>query len=442
MMNKIKYIFISLCLFSVTMNAQDMWTLDACIEYALNNNIEIKQKALETQLQENYLQQSKNDRLPNLNAGVSQSFGFGRSLDINNSYVSTASSNTGFSVGTDVDIWKGGEKRKTIEKRELDFKASLHDLAKAKSDMSLSVTQAFLEILMAKELMNVADEQVKMIDLQILRAEKLVDAGKLAKGEVLELQAQKSRDYLEFVNAENNHFMALLSMSQLLELDNHAEFEIVEPPLPDLQAELSLLSAKAVYETALNERPEIKLAEYRLESSAKQVDIAKTARLPSLSASANFYDQYYTTTGSDYNVGFSQQMQDNSRSSVGLSLQIPIFNRYAVKTSVSNAVISQEQYELNLESTKKELRRQIEQAYFNAMGSYESYRANKVAVASMEEAFRYTTKKFDLGRVNSVEYNDTKTRLSTAKSNLLQSKYEFVFRTKILDFYGGLPLEL
>ncbi len=432
----------ALRLLTVAQAQDNVWSLSECIDHALSNNIQIKQQELNAEYQENTLEQNKSDRLPNLNAGISQSFGFGRSLQLDNTYINSTSSNTGFSLNSNMVIWQGGQINNSIKQQEFELKSSLENLQKAKDDITIELAQAYLEILFAEELYNVDTAQLSQTLAQIERSEKLVEAGKLSEGALLEIKAQAARENLAVVNAENSYKMALLNLAQILELEDYTGFDIEQPMLPEMQAEHSLLTAKAVYEQAVDNRPEVKSAEYKLESSNAQLKVAKSGRIPSLTASASFYDQYYTSSTNTSNAAFGQQLQDNQRSSIGVNLNIPIFNRNQNTTNIQNAEIQIESRKLDLEATKKELRRQIEQAYINALASFERYNANMVAVESMEESFRHMEQKFDLGRVNSVEYSDAKTNLAKAQSDLVQAKYEFIFRSKILDFYHGTPIVL
>lgn len=441
-MNKKILIIVTSLLAMSALNAQGKWSLQECIDHALNHNIEIKQQELDAKYQENNYQQAKDNRLPDLNAGVAQSFGFGRSMDVNDVYTDMASSNTGFSLSSNAVLWRGGTLKNTIKQQEFELKSSYENLEKVKDDITINIAKAYLEILLAQEVMEVAEQQVGQTQIQIERTQKLVDAGKVAAGALLDIKAQESREALEVVNAENGLTMALLNLSQVLELDDYASFGVQEPVLPEMQAEFSLLTARLVFESAVKNRPEIKSAEYKLESSNTQLKIAQAGRLPSLTISAGFYDQYNKAFDNSSGVSFVDQMEANKRSNLGLNLNVPIFNRFETRSSIQNAEIQIESRRLALESTKKELRRQIEQSYINAMAAFQRYNANKIAVESMEESFRYMETKFELGRVNTVEYNDTKTRLASAQSDLVQAKYEFIFRSKILDFYNGVEITL
>ncbi|MDA3853291.1 MAG: TolC family protein [Bacteroidales bacterium] len=440
MKNRFLIVVILLMTLSVV-DAQEKWTLTQCFEHAHAQNIQIKHQELNAEYQKNLLSQSKSDRLPNLNASVSQNFGFGRSRDRYDVLVSSNGSVTSFGINSSVMLYQGGALKKNIEIQKSELKSSLEDLKKAKDDITINITQFFLEVLFAEELIKVAEEQLEQTKIQITRSELLVQAGKIAEGTLLEIKAQEARESLELVKATNTHRMALLNLVQLLELDDYSGFGIQQPLLLEMQAQLSLLSAKQVFEASLAIRPEIKSAEYQLESSQTRLEVAQSAYIPSLSASAGFSDQYNTDYSGNV-LSFGTQLNDNTQSYIGLNLSIPIFNRHTVRNNVKNSEIQIENMKLDLEGTKKELRRQIEQAYINALASFERYNANDVAVESMEESFRYMEQKFNLGRVNSVEYNDSKTKLTKAQSDLVQARYEFIFRTKILDFYYGIPIVL
>ncbi|MBN1767115.1 MAG: TolC family protein [Prolixibacteraceae bacterium] len=421
--------------------AQEQWTLLQCIDYAHEHNIMIQQYELSTHYQENQLQQSKYNRLPNLSANVSQGVNFGRSLTIDNTYESITSASTGLSASTNVLLWQGGTLRNAIMQNEYGVKSSFEDLQKAKDDVALNITAAYLDILFARELLLVAEKQAEQTQSQLNRSTQLVDAGSLPQGALLEIEAQLAREQLEMVNSENQLRLATLVLAQMLELDSYNDFSIVQPVFPELRAQMSIMESEEVYEKALQNRPEIKRAAYQLESTKVQLDIAKGSLYPTLSASAGIYDDYLNTSAREV-TGFFDQLADNHRESLGLNLSIPIFSRFSNRTNIDNARLQIENQKLEVESVKKELRRQIEQAQINAVAALKRYTANKTAVKSMQESLRYIEEKYNVGRVNPVEYNNAKTNLAIAESNLLQAKYDFIFRSKILDFYNGTPIEL
>jgi len=294
--------------------------------------------------------------------------------------------------------------------------------------------------------LNVAEDLLKITQLQLDRTGKLVDAGSLAKGSLLEIEAQYAREELDVVNAQNRLQLAYLSLYQLLEIPSTESFKIEKPVLPEIGADASLMNSMDVFKNAVQLKPSVKSAEYKLESARKTLLIAKGNLMPSLSFGGNYnnlYNNKYTYRYPLTNImSVKDQLKSNQRYGFGLSLSIPIFNRFQVRTSVSNAQIQVENTELQLQSTKNLLRKDIEQSYTNALAAFKRYIANQKAVVSSKEAFRYTEEKFNVGMINSVEYNQSKNNLSKAQSDLLQAKYEYIFRTKILDFYNGKTIEL
>ncbi len=424
--------------------SQEVWPLQKCINYALENNIQIKQGALNSDYYGNQLNQAKSNRLPNLNAYMSNDMNYGRSLSYDNTYQNVNSNNTGGSLSSSVTLWNGFILSNQVKKAELDLNASLEDLQKAKDDIMLNIAAAYLEILFADELVVVAADQMGVTKQQIDRTSKLVDAGSLAKGSLLEIEAQLAREELQLVNEQNTLQLAYLNLYQLLELPSTETFKIEKPNFPMLGAGQTMINSMDIFKTAVDVRPEIKSAAYKLMSAEKQLAIAKGSQYPTLSFGANYYNsynnQYKDGTGND--IQLSEQIKNNERYGFGVDLNIPIFNRRQVRNGISNATIQKTNLELQLQSAKNLLRKDIEQAYTNALAALKRYAANEKAVTSMSEAFRYTEEKFNVGMVNSVEYNQSKNNLTKAKSDLLQAKYEYIFRTKILDFYAGKPIEL
>lgn len=427
-----------------TLQAQEVWSLEKCINYALDNNIKIKQGVISTEYQQNQLKQSKNSRLPNLTGQVSQNLNFGRSLTYDNTYKDINSAQTDFGVSSNVPVFQGFYITNNISKLELDLQASIEDLSKAKSDISVNIASTFLEILFAKDLVKVSEDQLSVTNLQIKQITEKVDAGSLARGSLLEIEAQAAGEELNLVNAKNQLQIARLRLTQLLELPSSDTFDVEVPALPEISAQASIVSAGEVYKSAVLTRPEIKGADLRYQSSQYQWKMAKSALYPTISFYANIYDlynnQYKDINGTK--IPISDQLKNNQRKGLGLQMNIPIFNRFANKIQIDNARLQVLNTELELENTKKLLRSDIETAQTSAIAALNRFNSNQKAVSSMKEAFRYSEEKFGVGLVNAVEYNTAKTKLAKSESDLLQAKYEFIFRTKILDFYRGLPLTL
>lgn len=429
--------------------AQQTWSLQKCIDYALENNIQIKQQALNSDYYNNQHKQAKFNRLPNLNASFQNNMNYGRTLGSDNTYLDINSNSTSGSLSSNVTLWNGFTLKNAIKMAEMDLRASLEEMQKAKDDIMLNIAASYLEILFADELLIVTEDLLKITQLQIDRTGKLVEAGSLAKGSLLEIEAQYAREELNVVNAQNRVQLAYLSLYQFLELPSTESFKIEKPVLPEISANMTMLNSLDVFKNAVQIRPAVKGAEFKLESARNQLLIAKGNLMPSLSFGGNYYNFYNNKYqypeppfGIGGNIPFGKQLKSNERLGFGATLSIPIFNRYQAQTGVSNAQIQVENTELQLQSTKNLLRKDIEQAYTNALASFKRYVANQKAVVSSTEAFRYTEEKFNVGMINSVEYNQVKNNLTNAQSDLLQAKYEYIFRTKILDFYNGQPIDL
>ena len=429
--------------------AQETWSLQKCMDYALQNNIQIKQQKLSSDYYNNQLGQAKNNRLPNLNAGFQNNMSFGRSSGYDNTYSNFNSNTTSGNLSANVTLWNGFTLTNAIKVADMDLRASLEDMQKAKDDMMLNIAASYLEILFAQELLTVSEDLLKITQLQIDRTGKLVEAGSLAKGSLLEIESQYAREELNVVNAQNRLTLAYLALYQLLELPSTESFKIEKPVFPEIGANMSLLNSMDVFKNAVQLRPAVKGAEFKLESARNQLLIAKGNLMPSLSFGGNYRNNYNNKykypdppIGTGGMIPFGQQLKNNENYGFGVSLNIPIFNRFQARTGVSNAQIQLETTELQLQNTKNLLRKDIEQAYTNALAAFKRYIANQKAVVSSTEAFRYTEEKFNVGMINSVEYNLSKNNLSSAQSDLLQAKYEYIFRTKILDFYNGQPIEL
>ncbi len=445
-MKNLLALFLGIILFTAghLVEAQETWSLQKCIDYAMENNIQIKRQALNTGYSQNQLNQAKSNRLPNLNGNVSNSMNFGRSLSYDNTYQNVNSSQIDAYLSSDIKLWNGLILQNTIKQRELDLQATIQDLQKTKDDITLNIAAAYLEILFAEELEQVSQAQIEVTKQQIARTRQLVDAGSSARGALLEIEAQLAQEELQLVKDQNNVQLSYLTLYQFLELPVSQSFKITKPKLPEIKANVTMANSFDAFKNAVNVRPEIRAAQIRVESAKKQLEIAKGNRYPSLSFGANYYNLYNNkyTDLNGVSIDFGEQLKNNKRYSMGFTLSIPIFNQFQVKNGISNAKLQVTDYEYVLQSTRNVLRKDIEQAYTNALAAFNRYISTEKAVKSTTEAFRYTEEKFNVGMVNSLEYSQSKNNVTEAQSELLQAKYEYIFRTKILDFYNGVPITL
>ena len=426
------FLTIILIFCTLQISAQRVWTLQECVDTALMNNRNIKQQRLNYKSKVISYNQAKSDRLPNLNASIGQNFNFGRSLSVDNTYQNSNSQNTSFSVSSGVNLYNGFRMKNAIEARQAELMAAGADVQKIEKDIILNVSAAFLQVLQNKELLRNADNQLQITRENMARRKELIEAGKLAQGEIFEIQAQEAKEELSRVQAENQLQLSLLDLAQVLELDHFQDIDVAVP-VNLLENELALLSADEVYISALASRPEIRSAQYRLESSLKNIEIARAGYLPSLSLGAQWGTGYYNMSNMPTNPSFGTQFSNNISTGVGLNLSIPIFNRYEVKNQVENAKLNVESSKIDIENTKIELRKTIQQAYYNAIAAKNRWESSQKSVTANEESYRFASQKFEVGRANQYEVNLAKTNLSQSISEQTQAKYEYVFRMKILE---------
>lgn len=428
---KYSFLILSFCLASVV-SAQQQLTLEQCIAIALENNRNVKQQVLNKQNREIAYNQARADLLPNLNASAGQNFVFGRSIGLDNTYQNTNSSQTSFSLGSDITLFDGLRMKHNIDARRADVNASQADLDKIRDDIVISVSTAFLQVLLNKELLQISEDQIELTNANIAQRSELIKNGKMAEGEIYELEAQKAKEELNRVQAESNLKLALLDLAQIMEIENVSDLDITAPPAEKLIGESVLLSSDVVYQNALINRPEISGANFRLESAQKEVLMSKAQLYPTLSFGANVGTGYYHMSNRT-NDSFSSQMRNNMSNSVGFSLRIPIFNRFQVRNSIRTAQIAVENSRLEMDKTKLDLRKRIEQAYYNALGANSRWEAAKKSEIAGREAYRFAEQKFENGRANSYELFQAKNNLTQVLGEVAQAKYEYAFRLKILE---------
>ncbi len=430
---KTKYLIITgLLLAASQLPAQRLWTLEQCIDTALTHNRNIKQQQLSYKAKEIAYAQAKANLLPNLNASAGQNFNFGRSLGADNTYISSNSATSSFGISSDLTLFDGLKMKYNIEAKKADLLASGADWLKVEKDIILNVSTVFLQVLQNKELLQNAANQLDLTRKNMTQRKELIQAGKLAEGEIYELQAQEAKEEFSLVQAENNLQLSKLDLSQVMDLEDFKELDVVVPANL-MENELALLSAEEVYNSAVQSRPELKAAQFRLQSSEKNIAIAKADYLPSLGFGAQIGTGYYNMSRLPVNEAFGDQISNNLSTALGFRLSIPVFNRFEVKNRVKSAKLEVENSKIEIEKTKIELRKSIEQAYFNAIAAKNRWDSSQKSVRANEEAFRFSSQKFESGRANQYEVNIAKNNLAQSLSEQTQAKYEYVFRMKLLE---------
>jgi outer membrane protein len=413
--------------------AQQKWTLEQCIQHAIDNNLNIKSSVLTNDNQAIELEKAKNQRLPSLDGSLGTNMNFGTALNSSNNYVQQNSQSGNMGLNASVVLFSGFRIKNTIAAQEFNAKASREDVNKAKENMAVEVAQAYLQVLYNKELEKLALEQVALSEELLRQSEIKASLGKIPGGQVYEVKAQLAKDKLSETDCKSTLQLSLLDLSQLLELKEWKDFDIAEPLLSSDLLSLPIQSADDIYRYASENKSEVKSSEYRVKSSEKNVDVAKGGYYPSVSLGASYSNRLY----SEQNASIAKQLDINGGSGIGLNVSIPIFNRFDTKNSVRQSKLSLEKAKLELESTKKTLYKEIQQAWFNADKAVEKYNASSETVTNTQEAFRFAEEKFNNGRATLYEYNQAKVNLASAKSNQLQAKYNLLFCIKILDFYKG-----
>lgn len=437
-------LFISLLLISIGGKAQERWSLRRCIDYAIEHNINIRRTANAVEQSAVEANTAKWARLPNLNGSAGQSWNWGRTQtaikneetgDYSTVYVNTSSQGSNLNLSTSIPLFTGLQIPNQYALAKLNLKAATADLAKAQEDIAINVASAYLQVLFNQELQQVAESQVELSLQQQARITRLADMGKASMAEVAEAKARVAQDQMTAVQARNNYELALLDLSQLIELESPEGFLLESPDVTFALQQLT--PPDEIYQTALTNKPAIQAAEYRLEGSKHSIRIAQSAYYPQLNLNGSLGTNYYSTI----NRTFRQQMGDNFSKYVGVSLSVPIFNRFSTRNRVRSARLQRDNYELQLTETKKTLYKEIQQAWYNAVAAESKYSSSHTAAEAGAESFRLMSEKYENGKANAVEYNEAKQNLMRAQSDELQAKYEYLFRSKILDFYKGESIE-
>ena len=427
-------------LVTLSLSAQDAvhegpWSLSDCIDYALEHNITVQQSRLSVLQSETELSSARARRLPGLSAGASQNYSFGRGLTEDNTYSHTNTTNTSFSVGADVPVFQGFTLRNNVALSRLNLEAATIDLEKARDDIRIAVAQAYVQVLYNREILAVAEEQVALDSLQVARLAAMYANGKASSSEVSAQEATLAQSRLSAIQAQGNLELALLDLTQLLELPSAEGFTIVPPSsvTPDVT---QTFSADAIYAEASQVWPSLRSERVRLQSSEKNIAIAKGGGLPSLSLSGGMGSNYYTASGGA-SGSFGTQLKDNFSQYIGLSLSVPLFDRLATRCSVRQAQLAYRSQELQLENAGKALYKEIQQACCNAATARSRYEGSLAAEKSAREAFVLISAKYEHAKANITEYNEAKNRLVQAASDRTQARWQYLYQTRLLDFYRG-----
>lgn len=453
-----------------------LWTLQECLEYATENNLQVQQSMLQAQIAKNDSRTAQWNYAPDLNMSSSYNFNFGLNIDPVTNQISQQTRQTAnLNLSSRVTLYNGGRNWNSVSAANAGYLASMYEADAAKNDIQLNVATAYLQVLLNREILAVAREQLLISNNQVRRMEKLVNSGANPKGDLMQLEAQQAQDNQNKIDAANQLKLSLIRLANLLQLENPNDFDIADPELSLPEPALLARDPEGILNTAMEKQPVIKGAEKRLEQSAEQTQIAFAPFLPTLSligsVGTNYSNQIFAPTssvvnppvqigtvdnanqtpvvslpsvrGSDFElVPLGNQLDNNLNEFVGLSLNVPIFNKFATRNNYQNAQIRQKQQKLALDQEKNNLRQTIYQAHADAKASYNNYLATKKSVEFNQESFKYAQKRFEVGAINQFDFQNAKNNLTIARSQMVRFKYDYIFKVKVLEFYLNNSIQL
>ena len=455
---------------SFALRSQTGWDLQQCIAYALKHNISLKQALLNSEIISNNTTQSKAAILPSLNMGAQHNYNFGQTIDrFTNTFANTQVLSQNFYVSSNLVLWSGLSQYNTIKANEYNYLSSVENVKQMQNDLSLNVANAYIALIFAEELLKISESQTKVTQEQLERTQKLVNAGTIAKSIEYDVKAQLANEQVNVTTAENNLSISLLNLKQLLNLDSVTNFTIVRPNLSVEDGQLLNNNIQYIYETSVKNQPNIKSGEYSILSSERSLAASKGRISPTLSFNASmgtgtsglakdilgvtyngFQVSGITNKGDSVftpvtqlitrKTSFEDQFNNNINKSIGFTINIPLFNGLQTHTAIKNAKLNTLNARFTQDLAKQNLYKTISQAYVSAKAALNKYMATKLSVDAASESFKYAQQKFDAGVISAFDFSTSKNRLFAAESNLLQAKYDYIFKLKVLDYYQGKPL--
>jgi outer membrane protein len=472
-----KYLYVILLLgFTQSLSAQTSFTLKECIEFALKNNITVKQAEAAVDNSENLLNQSKAQRLPSVNGFMSGNGNTGRNVDpFTNGIVTQTIGTNNMGIGLQLPIYQGNRLKNAVERDKLNWEATTYDVQAQRNNIALQVAVAYLNVLSAEDLIEVSKKQLEVTQLQFERTAKLIEAGSLPETNLYDLEGQRANDELALINAENNRESAFLALKRTMNAPLEMMFSVVKSEVPEPELLGNDASASSIYQTAVSFLPEVKAGMIRMNAADRNIAIAKGLGLPTLSLSTNWGTAYSSvakragdmtntsrqipisaefqgqtvplvinwpeTSYTMENIPYFNQLGNNQNWSLGLSLNVPIFNKFNTKYQTQSAQIQKKQIDLQNQATEIQIKQNIDQAYIDMLNARKKYTATLAQTEALNKAFIAAEKRYNAGAGTYVDYNLAKTNLDRANANLIIAKYDFIFKTKVLDFYQNKPLE-
>jgi outer membrane protein len=440
------------CFISAFAFSQKKWTLSECVNYAVENNLQVIQNQFSKKIQDNTLQIAKRQHLPSVSGSISNNANFGQGRDIFGNSERNDNFTNSASVGADILLFNNGRLEKNVRKNTLDVQASELDVERIKNDISLQIAQQYLSILLNKEIKKISEDALQNADKLYQRAKITTKEGSTPKTVLAEAEAALAREKQNVKTAEINANRSLFSLAMLLQLPDYKNFDVQDVPLSDI-LDAPLISAENIIDKAYENQPQIKAAEIRIKSAEAQTEITKTAFWPTISANAGIGTSYFNSLVTNYagidingkpikESGFFKQYKDNFGQQLGLSASIPIFNRGITKLNVEQSKINEEITKTSLLQQKQEVLQNVQKALFDVESNYEAYLAAMEAEKSSQLALDFAEKSYEAGKTTIYDLNSARNNYAKAQGSVVQAKYNYLFSLKLLDFYAGIPLSL
>ncbi|MDP1623371.1 MAG: TolC family protein [Bacteroidales bacterium] len=421
------------------------WTFRQCLDTALQRNISVNQSRMSYELNKINLEQVKANRIPNISANANEALNFGKNVDpTTNSFVTEGYHSTNFGLNSSYNLFNGLQNANTIRQNTLYMQAGLYDIEKAKNDVILNITTGYLQVLFANEILAAAKNQEDATAVQVGRTEKLVSAGKSPESDLLQIKSQLATDNLSVITATNQVDLAKVTLMQLMDIPISDDFKVEVPVMDEPAADL-LQTNTEIYLKSLTVQPQITSASLRTTASMMALKISQGAQWPRISLGANLNSNYASSRKKGNFVNpegypFVQQVWDNIGQSFSMGISIPIYSNRQIRSNIDRAKINLITSQLNEQNVKNVLRKSVEQTYSDARASVKKYEASKQQFAAVESVFRNAETKFAVGVMSATEFMIQKNNYTQSQSNLIQSKFDYIFKRKILDFYQGKPI--
>ncbi len=438
-MKRLAYLpFIFAC---VTLSAQKKWSLQECVNYAIENNLQVQQNVYNKDIQNKNLDIAQRQKLPGVSGTWSHSANFGQQqfgslIQRNDSY------SNNLNLGADVLVYNNGRLEKTVRKTEFDVQAAQYDVETIKNNISLQVAQQYLSILLNKEIVKINQSAVDNALKLYNRAKISTEVGTTPQTTFAEAEAALAREKQNLISAEVNVNRSIFSLAQLMLLPNYKELQIQDVDVANSSVNSNLYSAEDVLETAYQLQPQIKAAESRIKSAEAQTEVTKTGFYPSISASAGLGTFYFNALNTNGDRRYMQQYKDNFGQQVGVTANVPVFNKGITKVQMEQSKINEDLAKNALQQQQQEIKQSVQQAQFDADSNYEIFLSSLEAEKSSKLALEFAEKSYEAGRSSIYDVNIARNNFANAQGSTAQAKFNYLFSVKVLEFYAGIPLSL